>query len=120
MANDTRDAGRSALAAVDAVLADKPDKVGHDFSAAEHAVAGYRDALTAVWRDTQAEPDRQRMAQANAVLSVVVGGHFPLGGVPWPHVRKARDCLAVLVGEPAQPTTARGAARSGGTRSRGS
>jgi formate dehydrogenase major subunit len=92
------DIGIAALRAIDRLLLDQPDKVGHDFSAAEHAIAAYRDVLTKNWRATRLEVDRQRLAQVNAVLSVVVGGHFPLGGVPWPYIHKARDCLAVLVG----------------------
>ena len=97
MASDEA-SGVAALRAVDKLLTEQPDKVGHDFSAAEHEVAAYRHALSQVWRTTQAAADRQRLAVVNSVLSVVVGGHFPLGGVPWPHIRKARDRLAELVG----------------------
>ena len=43
-----------------------------------------------------AEPDRQRLALINSVLSVVIGGHFPLGGIPWPQIEKAREVLASL------------------------
>ena len=32
----------------------------------------------------------------NSVLSVVIGGHFPLGGIPWPQIEKAREVLAGL------------------------
>ena len=96
MGNDAA-CGQAALQAVNKLLQDQPEKVGHDFSAAEHAVAMYRDSLAEVWRRTQAEADRARLAQANAVLSVVVGGHFPLGGVPWAHISKARERLAELV-----------------------
>lgn len=91
------DRGTAALQAVDKVLEDQPDKVGHDFSAATRAVVQYRNALAATWRQSQDESDRQRLAQVNAVLSVVVGGHFPLGGVPWPHLHKAREQLSALV-----------------------
>lgn len=97
MGNET-ETGLAALQAVDKTLADEPDKVGHDFSAAEHAVALYRDALAAVWRASRAETDRVRLGSANAVLSVVVGCHFPTGGVPWKHLHQARDRLAKLVG----------------------
>lgn len=115
MDNDVSAQGEAALRAVDAVLADKPDKVGHDFAAAEHAVALYRDALVGVWRASRSESDLQRLMRVNSVLSVVVGGHFPLGGVPWPHLQKARDWLAELA---RQPETGPRAGRSGTQRTR--
>jgi hypothetical protein len=55
-----------------------------------------RDGQIEQWRHTNAEPDRRRLALINAVLSIVVGGHFPLGGIPWPQIEKARDVLASL------------------------
>ena len=39
-----------------------------------------------------------RLEGANAVLSVIVGGHFPLGDIPWGHIEEARKRLAGLLG----------------------
>jgi hypothetical protein len=40
---------------------------------------------------------RRELDVANSVLSVVIGGHFPLGGVPWPQIEAARNRLAEIV-----------------------
>ena len=90
--------GNRALQIIDKLLAERPERIGHDFSEAVRCLSAYRDSLIAVWRETGAETDRERLASVNAVLSVVVGGHFPLGGVPWAHIEKARDNLAEIVG----------------------
>ncbi len=90
--------GRQALRILDKLLAERPEKVGHDFSEASRWLTGYRDELIAVWRRTGAERDRERLARVNAVLSVVLGGHFPLGGVPWQHIEQARKALSAVLG----------------------
>jgi hypothetical protein len=94
------DLGAAALHALDKLLSEQPGKVGHDFSEATRRVVAYRDELVAIWRKTRTEADRHRMAQANAVLSVVVGSQFPIGAVPWPHLAAARDQLATLLEQP--------------------
>ncbi|MBV9758615.1 MAG: hypothetical protein JO047_16335 [Alphaproteobacteria bacterium] len=91
------DLGTAALRALDKVLADKPNKVGHDFSEATRCVSAFRDALIMRWRQTRAPADRQRLERANAALSVVVGGQFPISEEPWPHLERAREDLADLV-----------------------
>lgn len=81
-----------ALAAVDKALADKPHKEGHTFSAAAHSLCVVRDSLS---RRDKLDPLRRRwLGHVNAVISVVLAGHFPLGGVPWDEIAKARDWLA--------------------------
>jgi hypothetical protein len=90
--------GIAALRAVDRLLMQQPEKAGHYFSAAEREVAAYRDVLAETWRASRLEADRQHLARVNSVLSVVVGGHFPLSGVPWRHIHQARDWLSELVG----------------------
>lgn len=89
--------GQSALRLLDKLLKERPEKVGHDFSEAARCLTGFRDGLIARWRETGAEADRRRLARVNSVLSVVVGGHFPLGGVPWGHIEKARRELGEVV-----------------------
>lgn len=99
MASEAGAIGHKALAEVDRLLAEKPDKVGHDFSEATRCLAAYRDALIAQLRTSGAEGDRGRLEQVNSVLSAVIGGHFPIGSIPWEHIEGARDVLAKLVTE---------------------
>ena len=89
--------GLAALRALDKVLADKPNKVGHDFSEATRCVAAWRDALIAHWRESRTPTDRRNLERANAALSVVVGGQFPLGDEPWPHLERTRRDIAEMV-----------------------
>jgi hypothetical protein len=86
-----------ALRMLNKLLEEQPERVGHDFSEATRCLSGFRDELIASWRRTQDGADKQRLEQVNAVISVVVGGHFPLGPVPWPEIEKARDLLAKVI-----------------------
>ncbi len=82
-----------ALAAIDRLLADRPDKIGHDFSAATRHLASWRDILARRWRHSAAEHDRRALERVNAGLSVILGGQFPLGQVPWPEIERVREDL---------------------------
>src|SRR4030088_1594927 len=62
------DGHAAALRAIDKLLAERPEKVGPDFSCTSLLVA-LRDSQIARWRHTNAEPDRQRLALINSVLS---------------------------------------------------
>ncbi len=90
-------AADNALRMLDKLLAERPDRIGHDFSEATRWLAAYRDELATIWRRSGGEPDRRRLTQINSVLSVVIGGHYPLAGIPWPHIEKARSVLANVV-----------------------
>jgi hypothetical protein len=83
---------RDALAAVDKALAEKPHKEGHTFSAAARSLCLVRDSLSARHKDDALR--RRWLGHINAVISVVLAGHFPLGSVPWDEIAKARDWLA--------------------------
>ena len=89
--------GERALALIDKLLSERPEKVGHDFSEATRCLAAFRDELISRFRETRAERDRARLDGVNAVLSVVVSGHFPLGDIPWGHIEKARKRLDGLI-----------------------
>jgi hypothetical protein len=89
-------AGHAALAAIDQVLADRPDKVGHDFATATRHLAAWRDVLVQRWRHSAAESDRRALERVNAGLSVILGGQFPLGQVPWPEIERVRQDLSEL------------------------
>ena len=90
---------REALAAVDVALAERPHKAGHSFSAAARQLCVGRDLLCDLQRGrTPTERERLALDHVNAVISVVLAGHFPLGGVPWRELELARDWLADLAG----------------------
>lgn len=90
-------AATAALSLLDKLLVERPHRVGHDFSEATRWIAAYRDELISEWRRTRCETDRRRLAKVNAVLSVVVGGHYPLTDIPWTQIEQARDQLRQLV-----------------------
>lgn len=94
-------AGPRALAMLDRLLAERPHRSGHDFSETTRCLTAYRDELIAQVRAGHLE--RRLLEEINAVLSVVVGGHFPLGPVPWTHIEQARDRLAGLLRALRQP-----------------
>jgi hypothetical protein len=89
------DPGERAVALMDKLLAERPDKVGPDFSEATRCITAYREELIGRYR-AGALP-RGRLDDINAVLSVVVAGHFPLGGIPWDKIAMARERLVTLL-----------------------
>jgi formate dehydrogenase major subunit len=101
MASDGRvdrgNAGACALDEIDKALSERPNKIGHDFSAATRCLCAYRDELIGIWRASGAERDRLRLERTNAVLSMLLSGHFPLGAIPWDKVESARSQLADLL-----------------------
>ena len=89
------DQAREALASLDKAIAHKPRKDDADFAAALEHLCKLRDLLLAEGR--QGAGSRERLGQVNALISVVLAGHFPLGTVPWPEVERARGVLAGMV-----------------------
>lgn len=90
------DIARDALSAIDKLLAARPEKVGHDFSAATRRLVAWRQRCIAQWRASQLPADRQCLERVNAAISVVVGGQFPLGEVNWGSIEAARRDLAAI------------------------
>lgn len=91
---------RASLEALDKVIADKPHKVGHDFTATTKHLCAFRDELVAQFRaagDEEAHSVRERLSRVNAVISTVLAGHFPLGPIPWSEIETARGQLAEIV-----------------------
>jgi formate dehydrogenase major subunit len=92
--------GQDVLARIDKLLADRPSRVTHDFSAATTCLTEYRERVIRRLREKGSPPDgRERLARLNAVLSVVVGTHYPVGSPKWEHLEKARHSFAGLIGE---------------------
>ncbi|RVU16402.1 hypothetical protein [Methylobacterium oryzihabitans] len=88
--------GREALTALDAALAQRPHKDHSSLSQATTCLCAFRDNLIAAGRDGRPSPDMMRL---NAIISVVLAGHFPLGAVPWDELVLARGWLADLVAD---------------------
>jgi hypothetical protein len=89
------DAGHRALSHLDALLLKAPRADSTLFSYCTQCLAVLRDELIAAHRaGTPSAEARTRLAHVNAIISVVMAGHFPLGPVPWDELRKARSWLA--------------------------
>ncbi len=87
MASDT---GKAALAALDTILAQEPEPDQDLFSKTIRCLSVFRNALIETGQ-------RTHLAHVNAVISVVMAGHFPLGKLPWEELHKARGWLAEVV-----------------------
>jgi hypothetical protein len=97
--NDTESSrpGHIALRIIDKLLAERPVKVGHDFSEATRCLSAFRDELIDRGRHNPSSLDHKRLASVNTVLAVIVGAHFPLGEIPWSKVEQARSLLATAL-----------------------
>ncbi len=85
---------QAALNELDRALAAKPYAEGHTFSEAARQLCLLRDRLAAEQSQTGATSEtRRKLGHVNAVISVVLAGHFPLGDVPWAELAKARAWL---------------------------
>ncbi len=85
----------TALAALDEALASAPKRNGDAFSRAVRCLSAYRDEITTT-EGRKTEESRKRLTRLNAILSLVMAGHFPLGEPPWDEIRKTRGWLAEL------------------------
>ena len=95
------DAGHRALRHLDEILAKEPKADPELFSECTRDLVSLRNELIA--RSREPEPGdgvRTGLAHVNAIISVVMAGHFPLGPIPWDELRKARSWLAEIVGHP--------------------
>jgi formate dehydrogenase major subunit len=92
--------GQEVLQQIDKLLADKPDRIGHDFSVATIALCAYRRAMLDRMGDgASSQQDADRLNQLNGVISVVYGTQYPIGGPKWEPLEIARECFAGLVAE---------------------
>jgi hypothetical protein len=89
------DCCRAAVAALDRALDDRPDKIHHDLAEVVRCLVQLRTELTARRREGETG---DRLERCNAVLSMVIGGEYPLAGIRRDRMQKARDQLALLLG----------------------
>ena len=96
-----QECGRRALSALDTVLARKPKRDDDTLSEATAELTKFLDAIISERRGggIRSTEERQHLAHLNAVLSVVLGVHFPLGETPWDELQRARGWLSDLVKE---------------------
>lgn len=90
--------GNQALKHIDQAIAERPSKNDLVLSQATMCLAEFRDRIVADGRANGLRPaQRKQLAHLNAVITIVLGVHFPLGEIPWPELNKARDWLAEIV-----------------------
>jgi hypothetical protein len=88
----------AALAALDRVLEQRPDALQDELKDAIRCLVQLRSELTAEHRlDRNDAKARQRLDRTNAVLSVLIGGEYPLVGVRWSRIKQAREDLTKLL-----------------------
>ncbi len=90
------DCCRAAVAALDQALDDRPDQIYHDLAEAIRCLVQLRSGLTA--RRREGAPG-DRLERCNAILSMVIGGEYPLAGLRRDRLLKARDELTSLLDE---------------------
>ena len=90
--------GRAALAHSARVLAGRPHKDDDELTYATQCLAAFRKELIAAQaRDDADDADVERLSHLNAIISVVMAMHFPIGGPPWDEFEKAQAWLQTLV-----------------------
>jgi hypothetical protein len=99
--NGIRESGRTALAAIDRVLGDRPKSVQPACLALTHSLVQLRDALIAKQRTDNAHQVSTHLVHTNALLSLVFSLQYPLEGVHAEKLNQARNALAKLIAETA-------------------
>ncbi len=80
--------------AIDQALAERPERDGALFSQAAQHLSAARDQLAKRQRAQGAnEASRHALEHVNAVISIVLACHFPLGAIPWVELEKSRAWL---------------------------
>jgi hypothetical protein len=85
-----------AVEALDRALRDQPDRLYDDVAEAVRCLVRFRDEMIERQRS---DPDAEtggRLRRANAILSLVVGGEYPIAGLHRERLEKARDALDKL------------------------
>ena len=90
--------GREALAHTGRVLEQRPHKDDHELTSATQYLAKFREELIAARRSPGVTPkSRDYLSRLNAIISVVMAMHFPIGNPPWDEFEKVQVWLHDLV-----------------------
>ena len=90
--------GRKALQHFERVLEQQPKKDDHELSVLTRCLGALREELIALNRSASASAEtRECLAHMNAVVTVAMGMHFPLGPPPWGEFEKAKHWLQSVV-----------------------
>lgn len=90
---------RSAIAALDHVLGEKPERRHDELAEGLRCLTTMRDHL--IERHRAGAPDAAgKLEHVNAVLSVMHAGSFPMVGMQHERLKRARDLLARTLQEP--------------------
>ena len=86
---------REAIAALDRLLHEHPGNLEPAMVDATAALVRLRDRLIAMKREAPLADDaRHQLRNTNAVISVLMAGHYPLEGIRWDCIKQARDALS--------------------------
>jgi hypothetical protein len=97
------DDARRALEELHRAMVNRPRTDGHAFSESARHLSLLRDGLARQQRrQGPTAVSRKRLEHVNAIISVVLAGHFPLGAIPWDELDKARAWLTDITNELAQ------------------
>ena len=94
------DPGRKALVHLQRVLDQRPSKDDHELTAATQCLAAFRKELIAEAHGSMpTRPGNDCLSRLNAIISVVMAMHFPIGNPPWDEFEKIQGWLTDLVKE---------------------
>lgn len=84
---------RQAIGLLDEALDKPPSELKAEVDGAERAVVALRDELIERWRVAPEGGVRAALDNVNAVLSLVVGLEYPMGGLQREMLKQARSAL---------------------------
>lgn len=98
MTGAATEAARVVLPDLDRLLAERSGDAHQVLTDATRAAVAIRDELIMRLREEpSARPLRERLQQANLLVSTAVGAQFPVTGLHWDRVEKTRDGLKRMI-----------------------
>ena len=92
--------GRKALVHTKRVLEQRPDKDDQELTLATQCLGQFRKELIEAHRQERATTkDGDCLSRLNAIISVVMAMHFPIGNPPWDEFEKTQAWLTDIVEE---------------------